>query len=40
MKIKLKKPIRTFKMAMKYIIPRRLTLKCNQRIHAFLWWNF
>ena len=35
-----KKPYRTFKMAMRYWYPRRLTLKCNPRVHAWLWWNF
>jgi hypothetical protein len=36
----LKKPIRSFKSALRYLIPERLTLETNPRIHAWLWWNF
>lgn len=36
----LKRPLRSFLMAMRYMFPRRLTLKHNLRIHAWLWWNF
>lgn len=36
----LKKPFRNLKTALNYLIPKRLTLKCNPRIHAWLWWNF
>lgn len=38
--IVLARPIRSFKRALRYIIPHRLTLKENPRIHAWLWWNF
>jgi len=38
--IKLKLPVRSFIKAIKYIIPKRLTLKSSPRIHAWLWWNF
>lgn len=37
---RLKRPIRTFKMALRYWYPKRLTMKYNPRIHAWLWWNF
>ena len=36
----LAKPIRSLEQALQYIIPRRLTLKTNPRVHAWLWWNF
>ena len=36
----LKKPTRSLRMALKYWWPKRLTLKHNPRIHAWLWWNF
>jgi len=36
----LAQPIRSLKKAWAYIIPRRLTLKSNPRVHAWLWWNF
>jgi len=39
-KPKLKKPIRSIRIALKYWWPRRLTLKDNPRVHAWLWWNF
>jgi hypothetical protein len=41
-KIVLKKPTRTIMQIIRlgYWRPKRLTLKCNPRIHAFLWWNF
>ncbi len=39
-RIVLKKPIRTIKHAISYSWPRRLTLKHNPRIHAWLWWDF
>jgi hypothetical protein len=38
--IVLAKPLRSIKKALKYIVPKRLTLKGNPRIHAWLWWNF
>ena len=34
------KPARKLKIALKYWLPCRLTLKHNPRIHAWLWWNF
>jgi hypothetical protein len=41
MKIYLAKPVRSFKWALKYWYPKRLTLKENKkRVHAWLWWNF
>ena len=36
----LKRPIRTLRVALRYFIPRRLTLDCNPRVHVWLWWNF
>lgn len=36
----LKKPNRSFRMAMRYILPRRLTLTTNPAVYAWLWWNF
>ena len=36
----LKRPFRSFRNALRYVWPRRLTLKCNPRVHAWLWWNF
>jgi hypothetical protein len=36
----LARPIRRLKIALLYWYPKRLTLKCNPRIHAWLWWNF
>jgi len=39
-KIVLVKPVRRLKIAFKYWLPKRLTLKSNPRIHAWLWWNF
>ena len=38
--LRLARPIRSLKKALQYIVPRRLTLKSNPRIHAWLWWNF
>jgi len=35
-----KKPLRSLRQALHYWLPRRLTLKHNPRIHAWLWWNF
>jgi len=34
------KPTRNIKRALCYWYPKRLTLKDNPRIHAWLWWNF
>lgn len=34
------KPVRSIKMALRYILPRRLTLRRNPAIYAWLWWNF
>lgn len=39
MHIRRKIPIRTFRQAMRYVIPYRLTLDCNPAIYAWLWWN-
>jgi len=36
----LKIPHRSIKMALRYWYPKRLTLKSNPRVHAWLWWNF
>ena len=36
----LKKPTRNLRMALRYWFPKRLTLECNPRIHAWVWWNF
>ena len=36
----LKKPIRSCRQAMRYVLPRRLTLQIHPRVHAWLWWNF
>lgn len=33
------RPIRRLKIALRYLYPKRITLKCNPRIHAWLWWN-
>jgi hypothetical protein len=35
-----KKPFRTLRQALYYWHPKRLTLKENPRVHAWLWWNF
>ena len=35
-----KKPLRHWRVALRYWYPRRLTLPCNPRVHAWLWWNF
>lgn len=32
-------PYRSLRKALRYLRPRRLTLKHNPRIHAWLWWN-
>jgi len=40
MRIVMAKPTRSFRQAMRYWLPHRLTLKCNPRVHAWLWWNF
>ena len=32
-------PYRSLRKALRYWRPRRLTLKHNPRIHAWLWWN-
>lgn len=39
-KVVFARPLRSFKQVMKYLRPRRLTLKHNLRVHAWLWWNF
>jgi len=31
---------RTWRQALRYWKPRRLTLAHNPRVHAWLWWNF
>ena len=36
----LAKPIRAFRQALRFWRPKRLTLKSNPRVHAWLWWNF
>lgn len=36
----IKRPIRSLWMALRYIIPKRLTMRHNPRISAWLWWNF
>ena len=38
----LKEPRRSFRMAIRYWWPKRLTLNLpgRPRIHAWLWWNF
>ena len=36
----LAKPKRRLRVTLSYWYPRRLTLKSNPRIHAWLWWNF
>lgn len=40
MKPVLKRPLRSFRAALEYLIAKRLTLPHNPRIHAWLWWNF
>jgi len=32
-------PRRNLRQALRYWRPRRLTLRHNPRIHAWLWWN-
>lgn len=34
------KPKRKLRQAFQYWWPKRLTLKSNPRVHAWLWWNF
>ena len=36
----LHRPLRSWKQALRYLLPYRLTLPHNPRIHAWLWWNF
>lgn len=36
----LAKPIRSLRIALRYWLPKRLTLKSNPAIYAWLWWNF
>jgi hypothetical protein len=36
----LKRPIRTLRMALRYLTPTRLTLPHNPPIYAWLWWNY
>jgi hypothetical protein len=36
----LAKPTRTVRRAMRYWRPKRLTLKENPPVYAWLWWNF
>jgi len=36
----LARPIRSFKHALRYWRPRRLTLDHNPKICAWLWWNY
>lgn len=31
---------RSFSQSLRYIIPKRLTLGCNPKIIAWLFWNF
>jgi len=38
--IVLRKPIRPFKLVLRYWWPRRLTMIHNPRIYAWLWWSF
>lgn len=33
-------PHRSFRKALRYWYPYRLTLAHNSRVHAWLWWNF
>lgn len=40
MLIVIAKPIRSLRIALRYIIPRRLTMLHDPRVHAWLWWNF
>lgn len=37
---RLAKPIRSVNGAMRYTLPRRLTLECNPKTMAWLWWNY
>ena len=37
---KLAYPLRSIRQALRYASPKRLTLKSNPRVHAWLWWNF
>ena len=37
---RLKVPHRSFRMALRYWWPTRLTMPENPRVHAWLWWNF
>jgi len=39
-KMKLKRPARSMRNALRYIVPRKITLETNPPIYAWLWWNF